>query len=63
MKDCEAVINQSYKANEALQTCWPWLEWDVFLVKFNSQLKASLDTSTSLLLGRIPTYYGVVCGK
>ena len=34
MKDCEAMINQSCEANDALQICWPWVEWDVFLAKF-----------------------------
>ena len=40
MKDCEAMINLSCDAYDALRMCWPWLEWGVFLVKFNSQLKA-----------------------
>ena len=34
MKDCEAMINQSCDAYDALRMCWPWLEWDVFLAKF-----------------------------
>ena len=34
VKDCEAMINQSCEANDALQIYWRWVKWDVFLAKF-----------------------------
>ena len=41
MKDCEAMINQSCEANDALRICWRWVEWDVFLAKFFLPVKGN----------------------